>query len=297
MNRLPPWLGVQYPFAANTVASTAGNLNYVDEGQGPAVVMFHGNPTWSFLYRNLILALRPDCRCLALDNLGCGLSEKPQQADYSLAAHVERAADWVESTGVEDFHLVVHDWGGPIGLGAAARMQDRVRSISILNTAAFSFKTIPFRIAVCRWPFLGALLVRGANGFVRAAKTMTTVEPLPEGVQEGFAWPYGNWHDRVAIHRFVRDIPMSPRHRSWKTLKEIEASLPNWRKIPVQILWGMQDWCFHVQFLKVWREILPEAEVVEYARAGHYVLEDVGEEALQSITSLVASRASGASRP
>lgn len=291
MNRLPPWLSVQYPFAGNDFDTPSGRLNFVDEGEGPAVVMIHGNPSWSFLYRNLILALRPNFRCLALDNLGCGLSEKPQRADYRLAAHVERAAAWIESCGVENFHLVVHDWGGPIGLGAAARIPDKVRSISILNTAAFSFRAIPFRIAVCRWPLLGALLVRGANGFVRAARTMTTVEPLPEAVQEGFAWPYRSWKERVAIHRFVRDIPMSPRHPSWQTLKEIEASLENWKKIPVQILWGMRDWCFHTEFLKVWREILPEAQVTEYARAGHYVLEDAGEEAIQSIAGLVATGA------
>ncbi len=289
MNRLPPWLSVQYPFAGNSFQTPAGRLNYVDEGDGPAVVMIHGNPSWSFLYRNLVLALRPKFRCLALDHLGCGLSEKPRRADYSLAGHVERTAAWIESCGVEDFHLVVHDWGGPTGLGAAARMPDKVRSISILNTAAFSFKTIPFRIAVCRWPFVGALLVRGANGFVRAARTMTTVQPLPEAVQEGFAWPYGNWHDRVAIHRFVRDIPMSRRHPSWNALKEIEAGLPRWRKIPVQILWGMQDWCFHEEFLKAWQEILPEAEVSEFPKAGHYVLEDAGEVALQLIAGFAAS--------
>ncbi|HSH08746.1 MAG TPA: alpha/beta fold hydrolase, partial [Oceanipulchritudo sp.] len=194
MNDLPPWLSVLYPFDKHRFQTADGGLNFVDEGSGPAVVMFHGNPTWSFLYRDLILALRPSFHCLALDNLGCGLSDKPQGGDYSLAGHITRATQWVEAQNLESFHLVVHDWGGPIGLGMAGKLRDKVRSISILNTAAFTFKTIPLRIAVCRWPLMGALLVRGANGFVRAATRMTTSSPLPEAVQAGYTYPYGNWH-------------------------------------------------------------------------------------------------------
>jgi haloalkane dehalogenase len=280
MLELPPRLKVLYPFPGQTFNSDAGQLHYVDEGQGPPVLMFHGNPTWSFFYRDLILNLRSRHRCLALDNLGCGLSDKPQKEDYSLAGHIDRACQWVESLGLEGFHLVVHDWGGPIGLGMAARMKDKVKGISILNTAAFSFPSLPSRIAACRIPLAGTLLVRGANAFVRGATTMTTVEPLSEAVMEGFCLPYSNWHDRVAIHRFVKDIPMRPSHRSWETLKSLESSLPLWREIPVQILWGMQDWCFHDRILNVWESLLPDAEIHRFEKAGHYVLEDAGEAAI-----------------
>jgi haloalkane dehalogenase len=280
---LPPRLKVLYPFEGNTFASSGGALNYIDEGEGPPVLMFHGNPTWSFFYRDLILALRDNRRCLALDNLGCGFSEKPQDADYTLAGHIDRACEWVESLGIDAFHLVVHDWGGPIGLGMAARMAGQVKGITILNTAAFSFPTLPARIAACRIPLLGALLVRGANAFVRGATRMTSVEPLSDAVIEGYCRPYGNWHDRVAIHRFVKDIPMRPSHKSWETLKALEVSLARWREVPVQILWGMQDWCFHDKILNVWESILPDANVHRYEDAGHYLMEDSGEEIIPEL--------------
>ena len=291
MPDLPPRLKVLYPFEGKRFASSGGELHYLDEGEGPPILMFHGNPTWSFFYRDVVLGLRGSHRCMALDNLGCGFSDKPQKADYTLAGHIQRACEWVESTGVESAHLVVHDWGGAIGLGMAARLSDRIRSISILNTAAFPFPTLPLRIAVCRFPFLGALLVRGANAFVRGATRMTTVEPLSEAVTEGFCLPYGNWHDRVAIHAFVRDIPMRPSHRSWKTLQNIEESLSLWRHKPVQILWAMQDWCFHRKILAKWESILPDADVRRLENAGHYLLEDAGEEVIAAIARLAATGA------
>ena len=288
MPELPPRLKVLYPFAGQHSTTPSGQLHYVDEGTGPAVVMLHGNPTWSFFYRDLILGLRDSFRCLAVDHLGCGFSDKPQRADYTLAGHIDRTVAWVESLDLEDFHLVVHDWGGAIGMGLASRLPDKVRSISILNTAAFPFPKIPARIAVCRIPLLGRILVRGANGFVRAALRMTTVEPLSEAAAEGFALPYGNWHDRVAVHAFVKDIPMRRGHRSWSTLSAIAQSLPQWRQRPVQIIWGMQDWCFHTGILARWQEILPEAAVHRFDNAGHYLFEDAGEQILPLIRDLAA---------
>ena len=283
MNDLPPWLQVLYPFSPRAHRSAEGRLNYVDEGQGPAVVMLHGNPTWSFFYRELILGLRDRNRCLALDHLGCGLSDKPQGDVYTLGGHIDRACDWLAATGVEAFHLVVHDWGGAIGMGLADRFRERVRSIHILNTAAFAFPSLPARIAACRIPLAGTLAVRGGNAFARAATRMTTVAPLSPAVRSGYLYPYGNWHDRVAIDRFVKDIPMRASHRSWPVLKEIEDSLPFWKGKPVQIIWGMQDWCFHERILKAWERILPDAEIHRLGEAGHYLLEDAGEAVLSRI--------------
>lgn len=289
MNMLPPWLQVQYPFVCHSFQSADGPMNYVDEGSGPAVVMLHGNPTWSFFYRDLILAMRESNRCLAPDLLGCGLSAKPQRADYSLAAHVARVVALVESAGLDEFHLVVHDWGGAIGFGVARQLRERVRSISILNTAAFPFPSIPWRIALCRWPVVGSLLVRGGNGFVEAATKMTTVTPLAEAVAEGYRYPYPNWHDRVAVKAFVDDIPMRRSHRSWETLQQIGDSLSFWRDKPVQILWGMQDWCFHAGILAEWERRLPDAPVHRFTGAGHYLMEDAGAEVLPLIGGFVAA--------
>jgi cis-3-alkyl-4-acyloxetan-2-one decarboxylase len=276
MTELPPWLKVLYPFETASFASSEGHLSYVDEGAGPAVVMFHGNPTWSFFYRDLILQMRTDHRCLALDHLGCGLSDKPQRSGYHLSGHIDRAVAWLQSLSLDGFHLVVHDWGGAIGFGVAAQLRDQVKGITILNTAAFPFPSIPREIALCRIPLVGSLLVRGANAFVEGANRKTTVRPLSEAVASGYRWPYDNWRNRVAVHAFVKDVPMRPAHRSWNCLRTIEESLPFWNDRPVQIIWGMQDWCFHQGILSEWKRRLPQARVHSFKDASHYLLEDAG---------------------
>ena len=283
MRPIPPWLRVLYPFEGKIDPSAEGDLHYLEEGEGFPVVMLHGNPTWSFFYRDLILFLRGKHRCLALDHLGCGLSDKPSSADYTLAGHIRRGLAWLDGRETGPFHLVVHDWGGAIGFAMARERREQVRSITVLNTAAFPFPAIPRRIAVCRWPFLGPLLVRGANAFVEAATSMTTCKPLPEAVKEGYRFPYGSWSDRVAVAAFVKDIPMERRHRSRKRLELIGESLDYWREKPVQILWGMRDWCFHEGILAEWRRRLPGAEVHTFADAGHFLLEDEGDEISERI--------------
>lgn len=288
--QLPDLLQVLYPFNANHWQSPHGSLHYIDEGEGEPIVFLHGNPSWSFLYRDLVLGLRGRFRCLALDHLGCGLSDKPAAGPYTLAAHIERACSWIESLQLKRFRLVVHDWGGAIGFGVADRMADRIISIHVLNTAAFVFKPVPRRIALCRIPLAGTLAIRGGNLFAIKATELTTVQPLAQAVRDGYLWPYRSWADRVAIDAFVRDIPTSPRHRSWATLQAIESSLSRWRDQPVQILWGMQDWCFHTEVLKRWRELLPSAEVHEFVAAGHYITEDVGPQLIERIADFAAQR-------
>lgn len=278
MPDLPPWLQVLYPFAGRAFATPEGCIRYVDTGEGPPVVFLHGNPTWSFFYRDLIIGLRGDHRCLAPDHLGCGLSDKPQRAEYTLAGHIRRTRAWLESLSLtQRFHLVVHDWGGAIGFGAAHPFRDQISGVTVLNTAAFPFPSIPFRIALCRWPFLGTFLVRGANAFVRAATRTTTVQPLSEAVAAGYRYPYGSWADRVAVAAFVRDIPMRRSHPSWSTLMAVEQSLPDWPADRLAIIWGMQDWCFHPRILAEWQRRFPSAAVHRLDRAGHYLLEDAGE--------------------
>ncbi len=115
---LPPWLSELYPFTPRRFPTPQGGLSYLDEGQGDeAVLMVHGNPTWSFFYRNIVLALRGRYRCIVPDHLGCGLSDKPQDWTYRLPDHIGNLAALIDSLGLKKIHLIVHDWGGPIGLG------------------------------------------------------------------------------------------------------------------------------------------------------------------------------------
>jgi cis-3-alkyl-4-acyloxetan-2-one decarboxylase len=266
-----------YPFASHHLDLDGLRYHFIDEGPraAPPLLFVHGNPTWSFAWRNLVGALSIDHRCLAVDHIGCGLSDKPQEYDYTLDQHVRNLCRFVESLGLHNITLVAHDWGGCIGMGAAGRMPERFARFVLMNTAAFRSNRMPLRIAVCRWPILGALGVRGLNLFARAALSMAvnkrTLEPA---VKRSLLVPYDSWAHRIAIHRFVLDIPMSPDHPSYSTLVAVEGSLEKQAGKPMLLAWGMRDWCFTPEFLSEWRRRFPNAEVAEFADAGHYLFED-----------------------
>lgn len=249
-------------------------MHYIDEGEGDVVVFVHGNPTWSFFYREPVRRWRERCRCIAVDHIGCGLSDKPQNYSYRLQDHVSNLVSLLESLRLERFSLVVHDWGGPIGLGAALAFPEKVKRIQIMNTAAFRSERIPLRINVCRTPLLGELWIRGFNGFAWPATFMAVSKPLPAAVKQGFLWPYHDWRSRIATHRFVMDIPLSPKHPSHAELGRIEDGLQHWKDVPMQICWGGRDFCFNDHFYQKWRNRFPHARAHYFADAGHYLMED-----------------------
>jgi haloalkane dehalogenase len=272
---LPDWLRAEYPFEPKRFDTGRGVMSYLDEGQGDeAVVMVHGNPTWSFYYRNVVLGLRDKIRCIVPDHLGCGLSDKPQNFNYTLSEHVANLRALLDSLNLRKIHLVVHDWGGPIGLGAALSKPEQLGRVVILNTAAFADTVVPWRIRLCRVPWLGEQLVRGFNGFAWPATWMSVTQPLAKAVKRGFLYPYDNWANRIATHRFVVDIPSGQGGPSDVALAAIEAKLPLLRERPVRILWGGQDFCFNYHYYNRWRVLLPGANADCIESAGHYVLED-----------------------
>lgn len=285
--QLPAWLAAQYPFTPESFTTAGGaRLSYVDEGprRDEAVLLLHGNPTWSFYYRNLVRALAPALRCVAPDHIGMGLSDQPEDYDYTLETRIADVAALVAALGLKRIHLVVHDWGGAIGFGLAVRHPELIGRIVVLNTAAFRSPEIPLRIGVCKVPFLGPLLVRGANGFAGPATSMAMHRRrLTPDQARGYLFPYGSWARRVAVSAFVRDIPLGPEHVSWAALAEIEAGLEQFRDRPVLIVWGGRDFCFNDTFLARWRRILPAARCVRLADAGHYVLEDADTEVIPLI--------------
>ncbi|MCO6455859.1 MAG: alpha/beta fold hydrolase [Pirellulaceae bacterium] len=268
-----------YPFTSHTCRLDGQNYHYVDEGQGQPLLMVHGNPTWSFYWRNLATEFRSSFRVVVPDHIGCGLSDKPQRYPYCLRQHIANLVALIEQLDLRHITLLVHDWGGAIGLGAALEVPDRISRLVLFNTGAFPPPFIPWRIRVCRTPLLGTLAVRGLNLFARAALTMATARPdrLTTAVRRGLLAPYDNWSHRVAIDRFVKDIPASPRHPTWATLERIERNLVQLADRPITICWGMRDWCFTEVCLQRFRRIFPHAEVHCFPEAGHYVVEDACE--------------------
>ncbi len=289
MNNSPSGLA-QYPFTPQTFRTADGHqLSYLDEGNGPIVVMAHGNPSWSYLYRNVVTALKPKYRCLVPDHLGCGFSDKPQDYPYRLQNHIDNFTALLDSQGIERCVVVVHDWGGAIGMGWAGQHPERVAGLVVLNTAAFHSSRIPRRIAICRWPLLGALLVRGLNGFALPATFMAVNEKMRPEIKAGFLAPYDSWANRVAVHRFVQDIPLQPDHPSWESLSRVESSLEQLRDKPMLICWGGGDFCFNDYFYAEWRQRFPAAQAHYFPEAGHYVLEEALPQVLKQLQPFLVS--------
>jgi pimeloyl-ACP methyl ester carboxylesterase len=279
------WRG-QYPFASHWLDLPAGRLHYLDASQGDAqgeretLLFVHGNPTWTFHWRNLIQALRPRYRCVAVDHLGCGLSDKPQRL-FSLEERIDDVATLVERLDLRRITLVAQDWGGSIGLGAMLRRPERLERIVLFNTGAFPPPYIPLRIRACRWPVVGQLGVQGGNLFSRAALRMTLARKsrLDPAIAAAYLAPYDSWANRRAVYGFVKDIPTSPRDATWQTLAGIERQLPTLADRPALLVWGMRDWCFRPDCLARFEAAWPAAEVHRLADVGHWVLEDAAEEA------------------
>jgi cis-3-alkyl-4-acyloxetan-2-one decarboxylase len=271
-----------YPFSSNSLQLEQHRYHYLDEGAGETLLMLHGNPTWSFYYRNLILGLKDSYRCVVPDHMGMGKSDKPQDYPYTLSQHIDNLEQLVNHLGLDDITLVVHDWGGAIGMGFAVRHPKLIRRLVIFNTAAFLSHEIPLSLSLCRIPGFGALAIRGFNAFARGAIRWACVkqERMTDEVQAGYLEPYDNFSNRVANLRFVQDIPMSPDSPSYSVIQNIEKNLKLFQNHPVQIIWGAHDFVFNDNFLKRWQEIFPQAEVHRMEDAGHYVVEDAHESIL-----------------
>lgn len=279
-----------YPFDSHLHDIEGYHYHYLDEGEGEPVVMIHGNPTWSFFYRSLILGLRGHYRCLVPDHMGFGFSEKPQKYDYSLEHHILNLENWLENTlpppswNGGKINLIVHDWGGPVGLGYAAKHPERISRVVVMNTSVYTVGDMPPRIKMCRWPVIGEYIIRRLNLFAKKAAELTTVKPLDPIVKKYYVMPYNSWNNRVGIYNFVQDIPLEASSPTFKLFHKMENYIETLLDTtPLSIQWGMQDWCFTPYFLNLWKKRFTHAEIHEHKTAGHYLLEDAGPAILKNI--------------
>lgn len=276
-----------YPFKSHEIRIDGLRYHYLDEGTGPVLLLSHGNPTWSFFWRDIVTALRGQYRLVVVDHIGCGLSDKPpaDKYPYRLARRADDLNRLVETLDLKHITLVAHDWGGAIGMGAAVRNPSRYGRFVLMNTGAFRAPTCPWKIHLVHIPIVGQLGVQGLNLFVKAALTETVAKPerMTPQIKAGFAAPYDSWANRVAVYRFVQDIPLKPNHPSYQTLVDIENGMPQFRDRPVCLIWGMKDWCFTPWFIDKFREFLPQAEVHKIDDAAHYLVQDSPEEVVATM--------------
>lgn len=273
-----------YPFHGHRFDRGDGiEMHYLDEGPktGEPIVFVHGNPTWSIHFRAPVLALREKRRCIAVDHVGCGLSDKPgdDRYRYTLASRVEDLDRLLAAVvpAQKRVTLVAHDWGGMIAMAWAVEHAERVARIALMNTAAFHLpktKRFPPALALVRTP-IGAGLVRGLNAFaLTASHVCTTSRRMPRVLRHAYRAPYSSWDERIATLRFVEDIPLSAGDPSYDVVSRTEQGLSSLSRVPMLLQWGMKDFVFDRHFLDEWLRRFPTAEVHRFTRAGHYLLED-----------------------
>jgi haloalkane dehalogenase len=273
-----------YPFDSHYLDLNGLKYHYLDEGRGDPVVMIHGNPTWSFYYRVLVKALCPHFRTIVPDHIGCGLSDKPEADayDYRLKNRVDDLEVLFAHLNLkEKLTLVVHDWGGIIGMAAAVRRPEKISRIIVLNTAAFlppAAKRLPLRLrAIRNIKPLAVPAVLGLNLFARGALYMAAHKSLASDVKSGLAAPYNCWQNRIATLKFVQDIPIDEQDPSYHLVKYVDTHLEALSGLPMLICWGERDFVFDTDYRDEWQRRFPKAEVHTFADAGHYVLEDAAD--------------------
>jgi len=283
-----------YPFKPNYLKLNGINYHYVDEGKGEPMLMLHGNPTWSFYYRALIKEFSKQFRIIAPDHIGCGLSDKPDAAqyDYQLQSRVNDLESLLEHLGItKNITLIVHDWGGMIGAAYAVKYPERISRLIVMNTAAFfppGSKKIPLRLWLIRnLKWFGAPAVLGLNLFALAALHIASYKGLSKEVKAGLIAPYNSFKNRIATLKFVQDIPLTPQDPSYALVSSVEKNLHNLSHIPMLILWGKHDFVFDSDYLSEWRRRFPRAEVHYFSDAGHYVLEDLPDDVIRIIKNFI----------
>ncbi len=267
-------------------------MHYLEGGikHADTVVMIHGNPSWSFYYRKLFTKLTEQYHCVVPDHIGMGLSDKPSDSNYSftLQQRVDDLDALLSSLETSDkITLIVHDWGGMIGLTYATRYPDKIKCLVVSNTAGFHIptnKAIPWQLKLSRIPLLGKVLIQGFNAFCRGAVTQcVTRAPMTNSVATAYLYPHDCWAARLSVLRFVEDIPLDEQHVTYSIVDEVDRNLQQFSALPLMVCWGLNDFVFDHDFLNEWKQRFPNAEYHEYD-AGHYLLEDAGDEVIPVIS-------------
>lgn len=263
----------EYPFESHYFQTAAGRLHYVDEGNGSPVVMVHGNPTWSYLYRHLIKTLRPNYRCIAPDHLGFGLSDKPHTWNYLPENHAANLTALIDHLGLKNITLVIQDWGGPIGLSYAVAQPENVARVIVMNTWAWPVNRDWYYIGFSSFVGgpIGRWLIRRYNFFANTILRMAFGDKrkLTTAAHQHYLRPLANPIDRTGCMVFPKHIIAST---PW--LGQIWANIHTLNDKPKLIVWGMKDIAFREKELKQWERTFPAARSIRLQTVGHYVQEE-----------------------
>ncbi|WP_017733524.1 alpha/beta fold hydrolase [Nafulsella turpanensis] len=275
-----------YPFTSHYFSTNEGRMHYIDEGKGDPIVFIHGTPSWSFLYRHLIKKFSATHRCLAIDHLGFGLSDKPAQADYRPQAHARRLEQWLQQLELKDITLVVHDFGGPIGLSYALRHPEKIARVVIANSWLWSLEhEASFRKAdkmLNSW--LGKFLYLQVNlsPKVLFKEGIAKKDKFSKDIHRHYIKVFPSSSSRHALYQIALSLLGAS---SW--YQELKQQLPRLKEKPVLLLWGMKDKYFNPTFLERWQQLLADPKTVYLQDAGHFIQEDAAEQIEAAIATFV----------
>lgn len=247
-------------------------MHYVDCGKGPVLLMIHACPMWSFEFRRLISAFSPRFRVVAIDQIGFGLSDKPRRYDYRIEKHIDNLERLIKRLNLKDITFVLHGRGAAIGMGYAIRYPEDVRAFAIMNAMAFSDFSLPWRLQICKIPWLGPQIVLHAKVLFRGLKH------CPKAVKDGYLIPFRDKNAEFSLLRFIKDIPCAPEDPSALSMFEIESALWLLRDKPMIMIWGGKDWLYDASCMEKWFQYFPSAEVYRIKNAGRFLNEDAPEE-------------------
>lgn len=266
-----------YPFSHHWLTLPPGTMHYVDEGEGGPVVMLHGNPTWSFVYRNLIRSLSPAYRCIAPDLFGFGLSDKPPCWSYRPNDHAQNITHLIKHLNLDNICLVVHDWGGPIGLSYAIRNPDTIRAMIVLNTWMWPVSGFsrPALFSHFMANTAGRILAERLNFVARGIVPLGFADPskLTPRIFRHYQRPLNQPEKRIGTRIFPEAILDS---KGW--LQQLWEKRCRLKGIPKLLVWGMRDLAFDRETLQKWKKAFPEARISKIKKSGHFVQEEAPEE-------------------
>jgi haloalkane dehalogenase len=268
---------IGYPFAPHYVDFSGLRMHHVDEGSGDPILLLHGEPTWSYLYRRMIPPLTARFRCIAPDYLGFGRSDKPLRIeDYTYDLHSESIKALVENLGLRNVTVVVQDWGGPIGLRVATEMPDRFKRLVVLNTGLFASRN---------WPTPGFMNWRnfaervGMDMPVGRIVQSATATELDEATLAGYEAPWPVRESKAGVAAFPLLVPLSADEPAAAAMRRVMDALRGW-DVPALVCWSDGDPVFPPKAGHAMAALLPGSggRVHELAGASHMVQEDSGEE-------------------
>jgi haloalkane dehalogenase len=269
-----------YPFESRWFESPAGRVHYIDEGSGAPILFLHGNPTWSFLYRDIVLRLRDRFRCVAVDYLGFGLSDRPTSYGYTAQEHADVVGGLVDDLGLEGFVLMGQDWGGPIGLTIATERSERVRGLVLGNTWFWPARAANMRIfsRIMSSPPLQWAITR-RNFFVERIIPFGTGRKLTDAEMEHYRAVQPTPQARRGMATFPRQIIAAT-----PLLSRLEDEVPAlFKSTPTLLVWGMKDMAFSPPVLRKMEKLFEDREVIELTHAKHYIQEDAPDEIAEAI--------------